>query len=61
MNKAMCELGGRGEAMPEGKFPRLLESMEGWVSLKRNQPEDVDEFTQVVLGLCDTRRQWGTK
>jgi len=57
----MCELGGRGEAMPEGKFPRLLESMEGWVSLKRNQPEDVDEFTQVVLGLCDTRRQWGTK
>ncbi|KAK0624053.1 hypothetical protein B0T14DRAFT_478156 [Immersiella caudata] len=60
VNRAKRELGGRGETMLEGKFPKLLESMEGWIGLKRNQPEDVDEFTRVVLGLCDTRRQWGT-
>ncbi|KAK4444226.1 hypothetical protein QBC34DRAFT_335521 [Podospora aff. communis PSN243] len=60
VGKARCELGGRGEVMPEGRFPRLLEGMEGWIGLKRNRHEDVDEFTHVVLGLCDTRRQWGT-
>jgi len=61
VNKAQCELGKKEEMVaPEGKLPQLLHSMNTWIALKKNQPEDVDEFTHVLLGLCDTRLRWGT-